>query len=56
MLDLVILSPYVTIKRNENVFEAIAGCRLGEPNVSLFVRVGDGIYTKPDDVGADFCL
>ena len=35
------------------VLESLAGFSLGAESIALFARVGGGIYTKADDVGAD---
>merc|ERR1719389_268494 len=40
-------------KRQQTLYEAIAGYGLGGSSIALFGRVGGGIYTKAADVGAD---
>merc|ERR1719389_141279 len=40
-------------KREQKLYEAIAGYGLGGSSIALFGRVGGGIYTKAADVGAD---
>ncbi len=37
----------------QSLYEAIAGYGLGGSTITLFGRVGGGIYTKAADVGAD---
>merc|ERR1711907_894577 len=40
-------------KRDQLLYECIAGYGLGGSSIALFGRVGGGIYTKAADVGAD---
>ena len=43
----------ITTEEYRNLYECIAGYGLGGSTITMFGRVGGGIYTKAADVGAD---